>query len=91
VHYRSLRIYQRDFRKKLSRAKLDEFVKMRPAPFAKFQTVSIVKKAIMRGMPECLKKFLLAQSYIRGLEDKPAQQMWQKCEMYDLPFEPMDN
>jgi len=43
---------------------------MRPTVFAKFQTASIVIKAITRGLPERMESFLLPQSYVERRKPK---------------------
>jgi len=63
VYYRSLRIAKRDFKRKLSRSKLDEMGRARPTTWARYQSTSIVMKATTRKLPERLCVDLLANSY----------------------------
>jgi len=63
VYYRSLRIAQKDYKMKLSRTKLDELARVRPTTWAKYQSSSIIIKAITRSTPLRLHSVLQQNSY----------------------------
>jgi len=63
IHYRSLRIANKDYKRKLSRAKLDEDGRARHSTWARFQCISLVMKTIMRGVPVRLHADSISNSF----------------------------
>jgi len=58
LHYRSLRIVAKDYKRIMSRQKLDEIGRARPSTWYKFSTTSLVIKVVTRQEPKRLATML---------------------------------
>jgi len=67
VYYRSLRIASKDYKKKLPKSKLDELGRARPTMWARYQSTSIVIKAITRMAPPKTHKIKLIFTAIESI------------------------
>jgi len=63
LHYRSLRIAVKDYRRKLKRSQLDGIGRVRPSTWAKYSASSLVIKTITRKSPKRLYDDLVKTSY----------------------------
>jgi len=64
MHYRSLRIAAKDYKRVQSRATLDSLGRTRPSIWAKYLTSSLIIKCFTRKMPEYLSSALDCQKYV---------------------------
>jgi len=70
IYYRSLRIAMQDYRRKMSRSKLDELGRMRSTAWSRFQSTSIALKAVTRRYPVRLADTLIANTYAERRKPK---------------------
>jgi len=63
LHYRSLRIAAKDYRRKLKRSQLDEIGRSRPTTWAKYSAANLVIKTFIRKSPKRLYDDLVSTCY----------------------------
>jgi len=64
LHYRSLRIVAKDYKRRMHRADLDEIGRARPSTWSKYMVASRVIKIINCGFPHRLNQYLKSNSYV---------------------------
>jgi len=71
VHFRSLRIATRDFKRTQHRSDLDRLGRARPSTWAKYLTTSLTIKTIRDGFPVILKENMMRNSSV--VQHKPGR------------------